>query len=177
MPLSPKQKEWFKRNRLRLLEYKKQWTKENRYRHLSNCRKWAENNKEKSRDIKRRSADKNRERMRAKKNARIKNDPAFRMRHYLGCRLRLALKENFKSGGTVALLGCSVDELRKHLESKFRIGMTWENYGPVWHVDHIKPCELFDLSSPSQQKICFHYSNLQPLFAIENWVKGSKYAS
>jgi hypothetical protein len=52
--------------------------------------------------------------------------------------------------------------------------MTWENYGPVWHVDHIRPCASFDLTDPAQQRECFHFSNLQPLFAAENLAKGDK---
>ena len=51
--------------------------------------------------------------------------------------------------------------------------MTRKNYG-LWHVDHIKPCFSFDLTDPEQQKICFHYTNLQPLWALENIKKGKK---
>ena len=52
--------------------------------------------------------------------------------------------------------------------------MTKYNHG-LWHVDHIRPCASFDLSKPKQQKICFHYTNLQPLWAHENSSKGAKY--
>jgi hypothetical protein len=52
--------------------------------------------------------------------------------------------------------------------------MTWENYGPVWHVDHIRPCVSFDFLDPAQQRACFHYTNLQPLFALENLKKGGR---
>lgn len=62
-----------------------------------------------------------------------------------------------------------------HLESLFKTGMSWENYGPVWHVDHIKPCALFDLTDPEQQRICFHWTNLQPLFALDNMRKSDSY--
>ena len=51
--------------------------------------------------------------------------------------------------------------------------MTKENYG-LWHVDHIIPCASFDLTDPKQQKICFHWSNLQPLKAIDNLKKGTR---
>lgn len=67
-------------------------------------------------------------------------------------------------------------ELRIHLESKFKPGMSWKNYGPVWHIDHIKPCAKFDLTDPAQQRECFHWTNLQPLFALENLQKSDKYA-
>lgn len=52
--------------------------------------------------------------------------------------------------------------------------MTWENYGPVWHVDHIRPCASFDLQDPAQQRECFNFKNLQPLFAKENLKKGDR---
>lgn len=54
--------------------------------------------------------------------------------------------------------------------------MTWENYGfYTWHIDHIRPCASFDLSDPEQQKICFNYKNMQPLWAHENLSKHAKY--
>lgn len=110
---------------------------------------------------------------------RRKNDPAFRLRAYLRTRIWWALKvkKDRKSAGTMALVGCSLAELIKHLEEKFADGMTWENYGPVWHVDHRRPCATFDLSDPEQQKQCFHYSNLQPLLAQDNLTKSSRWSS
>ncbi len=74
------------------------------------------------------------------------------------------------------LIGCSSKELESYLETQFTEGMTWDNYGYYgWHIDHIKPCASFDLSDPEQQKLCFHYSNLQPLWAKENIKKSNKY--
>ena len=70
------------------------------------------------------------------------------------------------------LIGCSKEELIKHLESQFIEGMTWENWSlNGWHIDHIRPISSFDLSDPAQAKECFHYSNLQPLWAIDNLKK------
>ena len=78
-----------------------------------------------------------------------------------------------KSNRTMELLGCTIDELWTHLESKFTDGMTRDNHG-TWHVDHIKACTKFDLTDPEQQQICFHWSNLQPLWAHDNIRKGNK---
>jgi hypothetical protein len=80
-----------------------------------------------------------------------------------------------KSSKTIAFLGCDAQWLAAWLEIQFHPGMTWENYGPVWHVDHRRPCASFDLNDPYQQKLCFHWTNLQPLFAAENFEKGAKW--
>lgn len=68
-------------------------------------------------------------------------------------------------------LGCTSDELRVYLESKFSEGMSWENYGK-WHIDHIKPLSKFDLNDELQFNEACHYTNLQPLWAIDNIMKG-----
>ena len=82
-----------------------------------------------------------------------------------------------KCAPTSTLTGCSWHMLRDWLESKFKRGMTWDNYGKVWHIDHIMPCASFDLTKPDQQRACFHYSNLQPMFAVENIKKSDKMPS
>ena len=71
------------------------------------------------------------------------------------------------------LVGCTIKELKMHLESKFLKGMNWKNYGK-WHIDHHTPVVEFNLSKIEEQKKCFHYSNLQPLWATQNLRKGTK---
>lgn len=108
-------------------------------------------------------------------NERRHNDLEFRVRANLRARIYFALRGQIKAGRTLELVGCSVPELRGHLELLFVPGMTWENYGPIWHVDHVRPCASFDLSDPEQQRKCFHFTNLQPLFAKENLSKGDRW--
>jgi hypothetical protein len=87
--------------------------------------------------------------------------------------MRQALHKAKKSESTIELTGCTIDELRVHLSSLFLPGMTWDNYGKYgWHIDHVKPCAAFDLTDPEQQKECFNYTNLQPLWAVDNLKKG-----
>jgi hypothetical protein len=75
------------------------------------------------------------------------------------------------------LLGCSIEFLKKHLETQFTEGMSWDNYTYYgWHIDHIKPCKLFDLSKPEEQQKCFHYSNLQPMWWHDNLIKKANYS-
>lgn len=105
---------------------------------------------------------------------RLKNDLDYKIRNNLRSRVLLALKGGKKSKPTLKLLGCTVAELWQHLESKFQPGMTKENHGS-WHIDHIKPCASFDLTKPEEQEKCFHYTNLQPLWAKENMSKGAKW--
>jgi len=118
---------------------------------------------------------KNKKKIQLKKYNKLKTDPNFKMKHFLGNRIRKVLGGWIKkSKKTQELIGCTIEQLWIHLESKFQKGMTKENYG-LWHVDHVRPCASFDLTDPKQQAICFHYTNLQPLWAIDNLKKGAKH--
>jgi hypothetical protein len=93
--------------------------------------------------------------------------------------LRRRVREIVNGGKTLStrahdLVGCSPRALVVHLETGFAPGMTWENYGDGWHIDHRRPCAAFDLTDPKQRMACFHYSNLQPLWATDNLAKGAK---
>jgi len=106
------------------------------------------------------------------------NDPIFKLKLSLRVRLNQAIKKNQKVGSAVRDLGCSIDYFKQYLESKFQLGMTWQNHTKYgWHIDHIKPLCLFDMTDPAQFKQACHYTNLQPLWAIDNLKKGSTYAN
>ena len=104
---------------------------------------------------------------------RRRTDPNFKILTLLRSRIGKALKGHNKYSATVELLGCTIEELWTHLENKFTEGMTRENHGE-WHVDHVIPCANFDLTDPEQQKKCFHYTNLQPLWALDNLKKSNR---
>lgn len=101
----------------------------------------------------------------------------FKVARNLRCRVYLALKNTnspkyFKHDESI---GCTPEFLRQYLESKFLEGMSWGNYDKFgWHIDHILPCASFDLDDPAQQIKCFHYTNLQPMWAVDNWAKNKK---
>lgn len=81
----------------------------------------------------------------------------------------MALKHNYKKTSSIKLLGCSIKQSKQHLQKQFKTGMFWQNYGKNgWEIDHIVPCIKFDLSKISEQKKCFNYKNLQPLWSKEN---------
>ena len=106
------------------------------------------------------------------------SNPVFRLKICLQTRIRLALKSSHakKCKKSAELIGTSIENLRKHLESQFKLGMSWENWGlKGWHIDHIRPLSSFNLTDPEQQKLAFHYTNLQPLWAKDNIRKGAKY--
>ena len=105
---------------------------------------------------------------------RLKVDPYFRMVHNLRSRVRGAIKNNKKSNSTAKLTGCPLPDLRNHIASQFQTGMTWNNYGQ-WEIDHKRPCASFDLSTPEQQRECFHFTNLQPLWKADNRAKSDSY--
>ena len=109
--------------------------------------------------------------------AYVANNPqaktATNLRNRIGDALRKASAT--KSARTLELLGASIEEVRAHLEAQFKLGMSWDNWSfEGWHIDHIKPCASFDLTDPEQQKACFHYSNLQPLWAKDNLSKNDR---
>jgi len=111
--------------------------------------------------------------------ARYETDEQWRIRKILRARLAAIVKRGMgkKLGSTLELLGCSLEEFRTHIESQWAPGMSWDNLGhvgDVWHIDHIKPCASFDLTDIDQQRACFHYTNLQPLWAEENQRKAAK---
>lgn len=103
---------------------------------------------------------------------RNRNRPEHKIKKNLRRRIHHAIKDGRKSARTIELLGCSVEEFMKHLESLWEVGMSWDNYGlHGWHIDHIIPCSAFDLTDPEQQKRCFHYTNCRPMWQEDNLKK------
>lgn len=108
----------------------------------------------------------NRDRINSRAQERYKSDIQHRIVVNLRNRIASVVRGSRKKSRD--LVGCTPDELKSYLESLFKRGMTWENYGSKWHIDHILPCASFDLSKPSHQERCFHFTNLQPLFVLDN---------
>lgn len=100
--------------------------------------------------------------------------PEYVLLKRLRSRIYVALKRGVKSETTMSLLGCSIDFFKQYISEMFFKGMSWDNMGE-WHLDHKKPCVLFDLTKDDEQKKCFHYTNIQPLWSNDNLKKGIKY--
>lgn len=104
-------------------------------------------------------------------------DPAFKLSIICRTRLRCAMIGITKGKSASLLLGCSIEEYKKYLESLWLPGMNWENYGlgeGKWNIDHILCCKLFDLTDENQQKICFNYKNTKPEWHVTNQFKCDK---
>jgi hypothetical protein len=129
------------------------------------------------RETKQRYKKANRVKIQAYTRHRIKINVQAKLAASLRRRLRNALKlckqTYSKLESAIVLVGCTLVALKEHLEKQFKEGMSWENYGK-WEIDHIRPIASYDLTSIEQQKECFHYTNLQPLWAIDNRKKGCK---
>ncbi len=99
-------------------------------------------------------------------NYKYHNDFNFKISKLLRCNLGriIKLQNTIKSKRTLELLGCTIEQFKQHIEQQFKPEMMWDNHGQIWEIDHIKPCSSFDLSDFKQQEICFHYTNMQPLF-------------
>jgi hypothetical protein len=105
-----------------------------------------------------------------------KNNINFKITQLLRIRLIDALKgKTNKTDSSLKILGCSIEEFKLYLEKQFLPEMNWKNHGEIWEIDHIKPCASFDLTCETQQKVCFHYINLQPLFKTSDIAKSFGY--
>lgn len=116
---------------------------------------------------------------REKVNEYIRNKYATNLQFKIECilraRLLVALKGKQKSDRTLNLIGCTIPELKIYIEKQFKNGMTWENWKyKGWHIDHVKPISKFDLSDEKEILKACHYTNLQPMWSLDNHRKGNK---
>lgn len=168
---------WQKAHPEQILKWAKKWQKNNRAKHLKQRRALratkADKENARTKEWRRTHMPEIRAYDRKHRSEKMASDPRFAMRHRLRNRIQAALRaqSGMKAKKTMQLIGCSVESLKIYIESKFRSGMTWENWGSVWHMDHIIPCAIFDLTKPEHQIVCFHFSNLQPLLVRENILK------
>ena len=164
---------YYDKNRKEILKQKKKYSTINKERIAQYCKEWQCINKDYCNQYYQDNKEEKIKYQVAYNKLKRETDIQFKLYDNLRCRLRLALKGKNKSLNTMFLIGCEIDYLMFHIQNQFTHGMSWDNYGD-WHMDHIKPCSLFDLSKPSEQRKCFNYSNLQPLWAIDNLRKGNK---
>ena len=139
------------------------------------ARQWYSKNFEKERERRKIYRENNKDRFKLYYERYEAKNPHSRFGRLLRHRVRISLKAQDlrKNEKLVKLLGASAKEVRKYIQSKFLPKMSWDNYGK-WHIDHIIPLKNFDLSKPQERYKAFHFTNLQPLLALDNLRKGSK---
>ena len=182
----------------RQMDYNKNWRRKNPERVKELRRKWDKENPEKKKEMDKKYREENRDRLLRQKreysqrldvkerrrksgygkryyHRKIK-DPTWRLNHNIHIEVWRDLKKNKRNINWEKLVGYTKEDLIKHLESQFIIGMTWENYGSYWEIDHIIPRSAFNFTSPddSQFKFCWSLNNLQPLECSKNRSKGNK---
>jgi len=157
------QKEYRELNKDKRREDNARWREENKESHRASSMRWYHNNKE-------RAISKSAEYTRNRRNTDIE----FKLICNIRTRTSAVLRGRIKSGSSVTDLGCTPEYLKLYLESKFESGMSWENYGSVWEIDHIIPLSSFDLSDRTQFLKAVNYENLAPLLVFANRSKGAK---
>jgi hypothetical protein len=177
--ISARRKEYHKANREKVIAKLKEHYKANREEILAKMKEYREDNRDKISVRKKEYHEANREKILAKnrtpearvkansrRRERLASEPRYRMETLLRARLKKALKAQGaeKFTNTMNLIGCSPEFLTKHLEKQIKPGTKREDY----HVDHIVPCAFFNLTNEEEQKMCFHWTNLQLLLGPAN---------
>jgi hypothetical protein len=159
-------KKYLIKNKERLTEYHKEWSKENRDRLNEYHKEWREKN-----------IDKHREKKRNYQKRKRHTDPIYKLISNFRTAIYIVLKENKldKYSNYFNMVGYSAEQLKEHLEKRFKDDMSWENYGE-WHIDHIKPISSFVFESVDDKefKECWSLNNLQPMWGVENIKKSNK---
>lgn len=164
--ISQRQKEYYQNNKEKIILRGKKYRQDNKEMVAKKKKIYDKKNKEKNNLAKRKYY-----------NNKLKHNPEYRLMHNLRQGLYDIIKSNKNRLHMLELIGCSKIFLIKYIEKQFITNMNWNNYGNginCWCIDHIIPCKSFNLLDPEEQKKCFHYSNLRPLWFSENSSKGAK---
>lgn len=193
-------RQWYQLNKNRVKEAARKWKQNNPIRAKENEEKWKHANPERVRASKRKWAQENPEATHRwakthpeeankskakwrKRNPkyqrdyfrnRYRTDIEYRIAVSLRRRLGMAVRKNQKNGSAVRDLGISIADFRSYISALFKPGMTWDNWGKIWHLDHIKPLAAFDLKERDQFLEACRYTNLQPMFVRDNLIKGKR---
>jgi hypothetical protein len=157
-------KKYYQKNKNKILEKNKVYSNDYYNTNKDKIKQYYLNNK-----------DKIKQRQLVYINKQYEENLEFKITMILRSRFYLALIKGKKIKSILELIGCSIEELKLYLEQQFQPEMTWENHGEIWEIDHIIGCCNFDLTKLEEQKQCFHYINLQPLFKTTEIAKSFGY--
>ena len=174
---SPCNKEYNTNNKKHIKKYNKERYENNKEEILNKIKVYRSNNIDNIKKYTKLWFQENKEYINEYNRKKYKEDIIFKLKITLRNALlkKLKLQNGNKQMSSLEFLGCPVEKLKTHLEQQFLLEMTWENHGEIWEIDHIKPCVSFDLTDVEQQKQCFHYTNLQPLFKTTEMAKSFGY--
>jgi len=166
-------REWKQRNRKEYLAYMKEYNAENAKRIAEFGRGYRRKNKEKIALREKKYYAKNKDRVNAHRRKRYRENPLYKLNRKISSEILKSLRGQKAGRRWETLVGYSLQELKLHLEKQFVKGMSWENHGTYWHIDHITPISWYKFSSPDdyQFKLCWSLSNLQPLLIPDNLKK------
>jgi len=163
-------------------EYMKEYYRENSQLYKDRRKQWREDNPERDAKTRKKYMEENRDKLneyhRHWKQEKRETDIKYKLKENASRRIRYELNtllKGKKTKRTTEYIGCSIEELKTHIEMQFNELMNWENYGSYWHIDHIIPCTAWDLSIEEDNKYCWNFRNLRPLESSENQSKKDKY--
>lgn len=162
----PCNKEYNQNQKIHIKEHNRRRYENKKSEILEKIKKYHQKNKKNVQKYMKQWYQDNKEKINEYNRQKYKNDVTFKLK----LNLRNTLKGKIKAQGarkyksSLKLTGCTIEHLKNHIEKQFLPEMGWENHGEIWEIDHIKPCASFNLIDIDQQKECFHYTNLQPLF-------------
>ena len=172
-----RKREYYQNNKEKMHASQREYYQKNKEKITARQREYQQKNKEKITARQREYQQKNKEKISEYQQKRYINDPEYAMLRRLRSRMRSAVISaglDKKCATSKELLGIDTKGLAEWLQSQFTDGMSWDNRSD-WHVDHRIPCKAFDITDPEQQRICFWYRNLQPLWSYDNLSKSDKY--
>jgi len=165
--LAKRKENYKKQDRVKMLQKRREWYNENKERHAANRTKYEIENKDRLRAARRKW-----------ENERLATDVGYRLHKTLAGRIRDEMRGvRKKTQRTELLIGCTIEELIKFIESQFKEGMSWGNWSTNgWHIDHRIPVSWFNLENEGCKKLAFSYKNLQPLWSEDNLKKKNFYS-
>jgi hypothetical protein len=171
-------KEYQQRNKEQIAKDRRQWYLNNQEQVKAKSKQYYQENKEYISQREKQYKQRNKQKINQYYHDRYHSDLQYKLSSLLRRRLEKVINGKQKTGSAVHDLGCTLSELIPYIEQQFTEGMSWDNWSiDGWHLDHIKPLSLFDLTDPEQYKQAAHYTNLQPLWAHDNLSKGNRYSS
>ena len=172
---SAKHKKWTEENKEHVKEKMNEWLEKNKEHKKEKDKEYRINNWEAKKKYNREWQKKDYHDM--KTNPERKDELAIHKIKYNTSRRIREMLGSKKSSKTMEYVGCSLEDLKLHLEKQFTKEMSWDNYGHKdgWHIDHILPCDAFNFNFKLESKACFYYKNLRPLNAVENIIKKNKF--